>query len=130
MQRAHVRLAAQHGLHLLSCRHQLIGLARGQPLAGMGLDVADEIGQFAAGGGRLPCLDRRQHILQLVVQGVLQAAGEVVAVDQADQVIDLGGCAFDHHLEAARGHIGRTGRVAGAAVDRGGANREGAARGG
>src|SRR6266566_3813608 len=59
------RLAAQHGLHLPGRRDQLIGLALGDALAGMGLDVADEIGELAARGGRLASIDGREHILEL-----------------------------------------------------------------
>jgi len=91
----------------------------------MGLDEADEIGQLAAGGGGLSSIDGREHILELVVQGGLQATGEVEAVDQADQIARLGGRALDDHLEAAARAVTRG--IGGRAVHRGGANGKGAA---
>jgi hypothetical protein len=57
------RLAAQHRLDLLRRRDQLVGLALRDALADMRLDEPDEICEFAAGGGRLPATDSRQHIL-------------------------------------------------------------------
>ncbi len=90
----------------------------------MSLDLSDEVGQIAAGVGRLPGIDRSERSIELGVQGALQALGEVEAVDQADQVADLSGCSLDHHLEAARGDIGRIGLIAGRAGHRRGANRE------
>ena len=42
------RLAAQHGLYLLGRNDQLVGLARGDALASMGLDEADESGIHSA----------------------------------------------------------------------------------
>ena len=42
------RLAAQHGLHLFGRREQLVGLAHGEMLARLGLDMVDECHQVAA----------------------------------------------------------------------------------
>ena len=42
------RLAAQHGLDLLRRREQLVGLAHGEMLARLGLDMVDECRQVAA----------------------------------------------------------------------------------
>ena len=42
------RLAAQHSLDLLCRREQLVGLARGEMLARLGLDMVDECRQVAA----------------------------------------------------------------------------------
>jgi hypothetical protein len=41
------RLAAEHGLDLLGRREQLVGLARGEMLARLGLDMVDEGSQVA-----------------------------------------------------------------------------------
>src|SRR5258706_13409424 len=46
------RLAAQHGLHLFGRREQLVGLAHGEMLARLGLDMVDECRQVAARRGR------------------------------------------------------------------------------
>jgi hypothetical protein len=124
-----VVLAAQHGLHLLGRRNQLVGLALRDALADMGLDEADEIGQLATGGGRLPGIDGGEHILQLVVQSGLQALGEAHAVDQADQIVDLGRRALDRHGEALAHTAGRIVTIADRTGDGGGANGEGRAGG-
>src|SRR5258706_1783883 len=124
-----VVLAAEDRLYLLGRRDQLGGLARREALAGMGLDIAAEIGQLAAGGGRLPSIDNRERILELVVQGVLQAAGEVVAVDRGGQGADLGGRALDRGREGPAHRAVRVIAVAGGAGDLRGAGGGGAAGG-
>ena len=52
------------------------------------------------------------------------------AVDGRDQVVDLGGCALDHHLEAATHWAIRIVAIGRRAGDRGGADGKRAARGG
>src|SRR5207302_8421360 len=94
-------LAAEDRLHLLGRRDQLGGLAGGDALASMGLDIAAEIGQLAAGGGRLPSIDSLERNIELVVQGRLKATGEVVAVDYREQVLYFGGAAIDQHRVTA-----------------------------
>ncbi len=95
----------------------------------MGLDEPDEIGEFAARGGRLPGLQRREHILELVVQAGLQRRREVEAVDRRHQIVDLGGCALDRHGEARTDRAIRIVTIAGRAGDGGGADGEGRAGG-
>ncbi len=79
------RLAAEHGLHLLGRRDQLVGLALRNALADFRLDLPDEVREVATGRGRLPGIDRLEGRIELGSQGSLQAHGEVEAVDCSDQ---------------------------------------------
>ena len=57
------RLAAQHGLELLRCRDELIGLAHRESLARLGLGMVDEGHQVVAGLSRIVVRQVRLHRL-------------------------------------------------------------------
>lgn len=71
-------------------------------LARLGLGMADEARQVAAGLCRVVARKVSLHGLQLAIEAGLDAVGrQVEAVDQADQSADLIAGSYHHHLEAA-----------------------------